>query len=750
MGYRTSSIAFAFSRFFKLMLEPRFAGISGLIGVFLCSVTQLGAQQLRVQDLPGHEHVAEADRILAATRPRVAVRDLHWRIEDGRLFFTLAGGVDEGEGLSDREGQTDDAGGSSNNSRARRLQVDLLTGTIEPATDEPRRDRASEPASRRNRVGRARQATSLDSPCGKWKAVYSNYNVVLEPVGQDGIEPIQVTSTGDGRFRYGTACWVYGEELDQQEAMWFSPDSKKLAFYEIDERHMQTYFLTLGNTDNYTRLHTEQYPKAGTPNPHVRLLIFDIESRTTTPTKIDGPVDTYVFNIFFSPQGDELIYSRTNRWQNKLDVMAANSDTGESRLIVSEEQTTWQKNRPLMQFLADGERFIWETERNGWKNYELRHIDGRLINPLTSAENYPCERVLKVDEEGGWLYYSAFSDQHPLNSHIHRVKLDGSSPAKLTQDGVTYALLDISPDHQFFVCEYQTISNPPCYSLMDMQGNEIVKLAMNNRDQIDAAGIAPAELFSFLANDGTTVVYGTLQKPLGFDPNKKYPLLVSVYGGPSSGGVTNRYLHGNSMCQYGFLVAKIGNRGTNNRGKSFESAGYLKLGLIDLDDQADGVKYLSQREYIDEGRVGIFGTSYGGYMSALALLRYPDRFHVAVAGAPVTDWKNYDTIYTERYMRTPQENPEGYQEGSCIHHADQLIGKLFLMHGLIDDNVHPSNVWQLAAKFQNSGKNFDMMIYPNSGHGGFPNSQSLSHDYFIRHLSAVPIPIPRTDTSSQE
>ncbi len=694
-----------------------------LLFTLLCGISLVG-QQLRTQDLPGREFVDYATRVLDDTRPSESIRDLYWDEQAGILYFTRLG--------------------SGSDNERERLQITLANGECTAAEDKSNRDAESTAPQRREpRVGRAQQRTSLDSPDGNWRAVYRNFNVTLEPVEQsDDALPIQVTTRGDGKFRYGTACWVYGEELDQNDAMWFSPDSKKLAFYEIDERHMQTYYLTHGNTDDYTRLHTEQYPKAGSPNPHVRLMLYDIATRTTTPVETEGPKDTYVYNIRFSPKGDELIFSRTNRWQNRLDVMAADAETGATRIIVSEEQATWQRNRPMMRFLADGERFIWETERTGWKHFELRHIDGQQLNPLTDIGDYPCERVLEVDEAAGWMYYSAFSDDHPLNSQLHRVALDGNAHSKLTQGPFTYQFNGVSPDHQYFVCRFEAIDHPPVYALFDMEGNEISKLAHNSREAAAAAGVEPAELFSFLANDGTTLIYGTLQKPIHFDSSKKYPLLISVYGGPASTGVTNRYSHGDSLCQYGFLVAKIGNRGTVNRGKDFESANYLQLGIVDMDDQADGVAYLAQREYIDESRVGIFGTSYGGYLSALALLRYPDRFHVAVAGAPVTDWKNYDTIYTERYMKTPQENPDGYRIGSCLEYIDNLQGKLLLMHGLVDDNVHPSNVWQLADRLQVAGKRFDMMIYPNSAHGGFTNSQALRMDYFIRHLEATPVPLP--------
>jgi dipeptidyl-peptidase-4 len=254
------------------------------------------------------------------------------------------------------------------------------------------------------------------------------------------------------------------------------------------------------------------------------------------------------------------------------------------------------------------------------------------------------------------------------------------------------------------------------------------------------------ELFSFRADDGETDVYGVLYTPAHFDPQKKYPLIVSVYGGPASRGLRNTFRLADPYCEFGFLIARIANRGTTARGKAFESATYLRLGEVDIQDQADGVRTLCERPYVDASRVGIYGHSYGGYMSALALLKYPDVFHVGVAGAPVTDWKNYDTIYTERYMRTPQENPDGYQAGSCLTHAKKLKGKLLLLHGLVDDNVHPANTWQLADALQRENRLFDMMIYPTSKHGLGRGSSTRRWRYLHRHLAPVPDSSSRSGT----
>lgn len=694
----------------------RYLTAACLLTLFCLAPLAVRAQSLSLDELPGYDRVREIRKVYSQLK-RGSVSNLHWSADGQTLWFSTDG---------------------------ERRQLNLKTGTISAAENEPQRPAAEGRGrgARRGNAGRARQRTWINSPDNHWKARYKDHNIQLVPLDAEGEpagEPVPVTSEGTEKHRFGTACWVYGEELDQNDAMWFSPDSGKLAFYEIDEGHMQTYYLTTGNTALYTSLHKEQYPTAGKDNPHVKLHVYDLESGQTVTVNVDGPVDQYIYRIRFSPDGKELLFHRTNRWQNHLDVMAADVETGDVRTVVSETQETWQNNAPLMQFLEDGQRFVWETEKTGWKQFELRHLDGRLLASLTPEADYPVHRIVQIDEPAGWFYYSAFSDENPLDLQLHRSRLDGegTSPgARLTPPGYHYSQFNIAPDHSGFLASRETIDQPATIAAFDMQGSEIAELSAGSNAAFAENDLPPGELFSFTSADGKETIYGTLFKPRNFDPDKQYPLLIDVYGGPLSTGVTNRFMPGNPYCELGFVIAKIGNRGTINRGKAFESANYRKLGITDLDDQAAGVRHLAQLPWVDGERVGIYGHSYGGYMSALALLRYPGLFHVGVSGAPVTDWKNYDTIYTERYMRTPKENPEGYKAGSCIEHADALTGKLFILHGLVDDNVHPSNTWQLVEALQQAGKRFDLMVYPNNAHG-FPY-EDLKWEYLVRHLQPEP------------
>ncbi len=641
------------------------------------------------------------------------------------------------------------------------FQVNLTEASIVPieAAEEPKVQGGGGSAPRRKppagaRVGRAQQSASVRSPDGQWIAHYRDFNVVLEKAAAgeaaeapetppsahaDPPETIRVTTSGSESFRYGTACWVYGEELFQHSAMWWSPDSRLLAFYEIDERHMQNYYLTLDNVKTFTTLQVERYPKAGMPNPYVGLLIYHLDTKRTVRVDVGGDRLQYVYEVRFTPDGRELLFSRTNRRQDTLEVMAADPATGQSRLVVSETQPTWQNNKPLMQFLSDGQRFIWETERTGWKQFELRHLDGTLLNPLTQAAPYPADSVVRVDEAAGWFYYTAYSSENPLDAQLHRVRLDGTQHTRLTNRPRHHSGFSIAPNHKWVVATYESVDAPPTTALFNESGEEVAVLATSDTARAQELGLAAPELFTFKASDGTTDLQGILHKPSHFDPDRKYPLLISVYGGPTVRGISDRYQPADPYCEFGFLIATIANRGTTERGKAFETATYLKLGTVDIQDQVDGVKLLCQRPYVDATRVGIFGHSYGGYLSTMAMVRYPDVFHVAVAGAPVTDWRNYDTIYTERYMRTPDENPDGYREGSCLTYAQNLKGHLLLMHGLIDDNVHPSNTWQMVDAFQRANLRFDLMVFPLSQHGLGGNSHALQWTYLHEHLRPEPV-----------
>jgi len=575
------------------------------------------------------------------------------------------------------------------------------------------------------RPSRGHQYLTEISPNEKWFFVCKDWNVVLENDATG--ESVQVTTDGHRKFRYGTANWTYGEELNERHGMWWSPDSRKLVYYVFDERPVQDFYLTGDLTEVNTKLLTEGYIKAGAPNPIVWLEIYDLETKKRTPVDVgQNEQDQYIYNMRFTPDGKEFLFNKTDRHQHRLDVMALDLSTGKTRIVVTETQETWQENSPAMEFLEDGKRFIWETEKTMFRQYELRHLDGSLITTLTKGE-YPATRIYKVDEKKGYLYYGAYSDKNLLCEQLHRVKLNGKDQKRLSPLSLNYSRFNFSPDGKWITTQYEDIKTPPSTALYSTAGKLIKILAEGPKVENNRS-----ELFSFKANDGKTVLYGILHKPEDFDPDKKYPLILSVYGGPDSRGVSNRYQNGHRDNSRGYLIVQIASRGTTGRGKKFKAAGYKKLGDVDIGDQADGIRYIRKRPYIDGKRVGIVGHSYGGFMAAMGIVKHPDVFAAAVDRAGPTDWRNYDSIYTERYMSLPQDNKEGYDNGSAMKYVEDMTGKLLIMHGMVDDNVHPTNAWQFIDALDKAGKKYESRFFPRSGHG-FDGSDT-QWEFFDRYL----------------
>jgi len=479
---------------------------------------------------------------------------------------------------------------------------------------------------------------------------------------------------------------------------------------------------------------TEPYPKAGEANPIAQLLVHHLDSEETVRIDVGDPTDQYVYRVEAAPDGSRLLFHRLNRRQDVLELVAADPVSGSSTVVLTERQETWQDARPTMRFLDDGHRFIWRSERSGVAQYELRNLDGEMLAELTVGA-HPVGEIVRIDEEHQLLWYVAFSAEHPLSAQLHRVALDGSGRTRLTREPGHHSGFEIAPSGEYFIATVEAVDQPPATGLHDGDGNRITWIAQPDASRLHEFGVPMPEPFTFLAADGETLLHGVLFKPSNFDPSRSWPLLVDVYGGPGVRTVRNTFARVRADAELGFVIAILENRGIPGRTKAFESATYLRLGVVDLDDQAAGVRTLVERPYIDGDRVGITGSSYGGYMSALALLRHPDLFHVAVAVASVTDWRQYDTIYTERYMRTPQENREGYDLGSCVVLAEHLRGRLLLMHGMVDDNVHATNAWELIDAFQRQDIPFEMVFFPRAGHGvGGPAARSAKWTYLWRHL----------------
>lgn len=626
---------------------------------------------------------------------------------------------------------------------AKRYRYDVSTLT---ASDAPPPDANSQ--SQMGNRERGRQFEFALSPDKKLRAFYRDRNVWLS--NADSSNPVAITTDGsaNARTKFGSASWVYGEELDQITAMWWSPDGTKLAFYGFDESKVPDYFLEIDQTKLYSRVDTEAYPKAGQPNPVVDIYVYDLATKKVTRLDLrDGKpfepdvLGYYSYHVGWTPDSKELTVNRTNRRQNIMEFTACSPVTTKCRTIVREEWPTgWVENAPEMQYLKDGQRFIWASERTGFRNYYLYDLTGKLLTTLTSHP-FEVNGIVGIDEPGKTLFYLARSGDNHMKLQLHRVGLNGRGDRRLTDSTLNHAIT-ASPDARRFVDVAQTHDVAPRTRLLDARGKVLAELAASDVAAYQQLHLQPVELFTFTAADGSTQLHGLLHKPVDFDSTRRYPVLVSVYAGPATNGASERFTPPSPLTAYGFLVVSLDSRSASGRGKRFLDAIYEKLGTVEIDDQAAGVRALCARPYVDCSRVGIFGTSYGGYASAMALLRHPEVFAAASASSPVTDWRHYDTIYTERYMWTPEENAAGYDAGSAMKYAQNLKGRLMLYYGSADNNVHPNNSMQLIQALRTAGKSFEVQVGPDQGHSGLGFDRMM--EFFIENLVLAKQPVTGT------
>jgi len=582
---------------------------------------------------------------------------------------------------------------------------------------------------------RGRMYGEVLSPSVKYLAFTRNYNLYIKDL--DGNETA-LTINGNEDLRNGFPDWVYPEELNQYEAFWWSPDSKKIAYMQFDESPVAKYPI-VHDVSPKPRLELQSYPKAGANNPIIRFFIVDIETKKTVRIDTGDKLDVYLFRGKWTNDSKEFTYQRLNRLQNVIELIAADPATGKSRLVLQDQDPCYINENLELVFLKDNKHFLWTSERTGWKEIYLYDLSGKLAKQLTNAK-LPVQNILGIDEEKGWVYFSGFENRG-LETHGYKVKLDSTQFTKLTKEPGGH-LLGFSPGFNYCTDSFASFEEPRRLTLFHADGKEIRRLGQSTITQpFKDLKLLNPEHFVFKSADGKFDLDAILYKPAHFNENEKYPLILSVYGGPASKRVFNRFLLNDAnqtLAQLGFIIVSIDHRGISGRGKTFQNLMYMNLGQIELDDHIAVVKHLSSRPYIDTGRVGIFGHSYGGYLTCLALLKAPDVFHVGVAGAPVTDWKNYDTIYTERYMRRPQDNPDGYEKGSCLTYTKDLKGSLFIHHGAVDDNVHPGNAIQLIEALLKQNKKFDFMFYPEQRHGIISSRYAEARvEYFIEHLKPV-------------
>jgi len=527
----------------------------------------------------------------------------------------------------------------------------------------------------------------------------------------------RLTSGARDGLMHGVAEYIAQEEMDRRSGFWWSPDAAWIAYTEVDETGIPAYpIVHQGKARKEVESH--RYPFAGGPNAQVRLGLIPVGGGETRwlDLDFDRGGDFYLARVQFAPDGALLIQVQS-RDQRTLRLLRMAPGTLDRTTLIEERSDTWISLTNDLRPLRDG-RLIWSSERTGYRHLELRDRHGRIERSLTAGD-WPVDRLEGVDESGGFVYFTA-AREGPLEKQLYRAPLAGGAPERVTPESGFHAV-EMSPDGSLFVDLHDCAAAPPRVLLKEGAGRTRRVLDPNEDPEIRALGLRPPEFVTIAAEGGTTL-HGALFKPRDMAPGRRYPALVRVYGGPTAQTVKNSWeltqdLRAQRLAENGYVVFRLDNRGSPRRGRAFETALFRRLGSVEVEDQIRGARYLAGLPFVDPGRIGVYGWSYGGYMAALCLLRAPDLFRAAVAGAPVTDWDGYDTHYTERYMGMPQENPESYRASSLLPLAQNLLdGRLLIVHGMADENVHFRHTARLLNVLNAARRKYDLLLFPDERH----------------------------------
>ena len=572
-----------------------------------------------------------------------------------------------------------------------------------------------------------KQQYATFSPDGKRVAFMRDNNLFV--VELSASRESQLTTDGKrNAVINGGADWVYEEEFSMARAFEWSPDSRRIAWIRFDESRVAEYDMQLWG-GLYPVEYRFKYPKAGEANSRATVWIADVTG-TAPVKKVQAQTgaddtDNYIPRIQWTKNPELLSVRRLNRLQNKLDLLHVNATTGQATTVLTETSSTYVdlEFTDDLTYLDDGKSFLWSSERSSYKRLYLYDMRGKLIRPVSTG-NYEVANVSGVDEKNGTIYFTS-TEVSPLERHVFRIGLDGQNKQRLTTQPGTYTA-NFSPDFTYYLLYHSSVSSPTRVSLRDTKTTIDRRVLESNdalKGRLAGYSLAPKQFFQTKAADGTPL-NGWMIKPVDFDSTgrKKYPVLMFVYGGPGSQTVKNEwdtrdYFWYQTLAQKGYIIVSVDGRGTGARGNAFRAATYSQLGKLETDDQISAARQLKTLPYVDPARVGIWGWSYGGYMSALCMTLGAGVFKAGISVAPVTNWRFYDTIYTERYLKRPQENAGGYDDNSPVTHASKLRGPYLLIHGTGDDNVHFQNSIAFEDALIAAGKQFQSFYYPNRNHG---------------------------------
>jgi dipeptidyl-peptidase 4 len=533
-------------------------------------------------------------------------------------------------------------------------------------------------------------------------------------------EERRLTRDGAPKILNGRLDWVYQEELYGRgnfEAYWWNPDSTMLAYLRLDENPVRD-FVVVDHIPYAQNVEITPYPRAGDPNPVVQLGVINASGGATrwVDTFKYQPSDFLIVRVAWTPDGKKVVYQAQNREQTFLDLNFADPRDGKSNTVVHETSKAWVGINDNPNFLKDGS-FLWQSERNGWNHFYHYSADGKLLKQITDGQ-WEVATFEGLDEDKGILYFTGTEHSH-IAPQTYRVKLDGTGLTRITTGEGTHRVA-LNSNSDFFIDNWNDLNTPTQTRLYQIDGKLVRVINENKVDALKQYKLGSAELLQVKTRDGF-LMEAVMIKPPDFDPAKKYPVLEFTYSGPHAPQVKNSwgattYMWHQFMASKGYIIWICDNRTASGKGLDSTWPVYRNFGELELRDLEDGVAWLKTQSYIDGDRIGIMGWSYGGFMTSYALT-HSKSFKMGIAGGTVADWRDYDTIYTERFMGTPQNNPEGYKKSSPVHAAKDLHGKLLLIHGAIDDNVHMQNTMQFAYELQKAGKQFQLMLYPKSRHG---------------------------------
>lgn len=562
------------------------------------------------------------------------------------------------------------------------------------------------------------------SPDGTKIAFVKNNNLVLYDIATHSARSI----TTDGKWNYiinGNCDWVYEEEFSFTQAYQWSPKGSYLAYYRFDETNVKEYQFT--QFDNaYNKQYTYKYPKAGEANSVVEIHIYNVAQNNDVKARYDQG-DIYIPRIKWTKDDNKLVVFWMNRHQNELKLLLTDAKSGESRPMYEEKNKYFIDINDDWQFTNDGRNYLFTSEMNGFNHIYLYSLDGKTKTQISKG-NFEVTDINGVDEANQRIFYT-MAYPRPMDRNLFVTDFSGKKTSQLTQGEAWHRIVMNDSCTRFYDFK-SDLNSPQVVTLNEITADKknmvsatLVKTVNENtklKSKLDEYGIGKAEFIRIPNSKGDTL-NGWMLKPANFDPAKKYPVLFCNYGGPGSQQVANRFgavsMWHQLLAQKGFIVVSVDNTGTGFRGEEFKKKTYLQLGKFEIEDQIDAAKYIGKMSFVDAGNIGHWGWSYGGFMSSLAITKGNEVFSAAVAVAPVTSWRFYDNIYTERYMRTPQENAGGYDDNSPINFTDRIKGKYLIIHGTADDNVHFQNATQMISALVKSNIDFESAYYPNKNHG---------------------------------